>query len=259
MTSLISAQSITKRFGTFTAVDRISFDVKPGSIVGFLGPNGAGKTTTIKMIYTAFPPDEGELTVFGLSTRTHRREIKRRLGVVTQADIVEEFGTCLDNLRLYARYFDIPWRETRDRAMTLLEAFSLQDYANRNIRTLSGGMKRRISIAKGLISDPELLLLDEPTLGLDPQARLMVWDVIRDIKRQGKTILMTTHYMEEAERLCDHILIIDHGKIIAEGSPSALIAKHLLERNGNGGEDHLRPPNLEDVFLHLTGREIRND
>lgn len=259
MTSLISAQSITKRFGTFTAVDRISFDVKPGSIVGFLGPNGAGKTTTIKMIYTAFPPDEGELTVFGMSTRTHRREIKRRLGVVTQADIVEEFGTCLDNLRLYAHYFDIPWCETRDRAMTLLEAFGLQDYANRNIRTLSGGMKRRISIAKGLISDPELLLLDEPTLGLDPQARLMVWDVIRDIKRQGKTILMTTHYMEEAERLCDHILIIDRGNIIAEGSPSALIAKHLLERNGNGGEDHLRPPNLEDVFLHLTGREIRND
>lgn len=259
MTSLISAQSITKRFGTFTAVDRISFDVKPGSIVGFLGPNGAGKTTTIKMIYTAFPPDEGELTVFGLSTRTHRREIKSRLGVVTQADIVEEFGTCLDNLRLYAAYFGIPWRETRARAMTLLEAFQLQDYANRSIRTLSGGMKRRISIAKGLISDPDLLLLDEPTIGLDPQARLMVWDVIRDIKRQGKTILLTTHYMDEAERLCDHILIIDHGKIIAEGSPAALIAQHLLERNGNGGEDHLRPPNLEDVFLHLTGREIRND
>lgn len=259
MSSLISAHGITKRFGSFAAVDHISFNVKPGSIVGFLGPNGAGKTTTIKMIYTAFPPDEGELTVFGLNTRTHRREIKQRLGVVTQADLLEEFGTCLDNLRLYAGYFGIPWRETRRRAMTLLEAFGLQDYANRNIRSLSGGMKRRISIAKGLISNPELLLLDEPTIGLDPQARLMVWDVIRDIQRQGKTILMTTHYMDEAERLCDTILIIDHGKIIAEGSPSGLIAKHLLEQNGNGGEPPARPPNLEDVFIHLTGREIRND
>jgi lipooligosaccharide transport system ATP-binding protein len=261
MHSLISAQGITKRFGSFTAVDHISFNVKPGSIVGFLGPNGAGKTTTIKMIYTAFPPDEGELTVFGLSTRTHQRAIKERLGVVIQSDIIEETGTCLENLRLYAAYFGIPWRKTRAISMKLLETFDLANWADRSIRSLSGGMKRRISIAKGLISNPELLLLDEPTIGLDPQARLAMWDIVRAIRDQGKTILLTTHYMEEAERLCDHIFIMDHGKLIAQGSPSDLIARHLLmdlKENGNGGGRE-RPPNLEDVFLHLTGREIRNE
>lgn len=259
MSFLITAHNITKRFGTFTAVDRISFDVKPGSIVGFLGPNGAGKTTTIKMIYTAFPPDEGELTVFGLNTCTHRREIKERLGVVVQTDILEEFGTCLDNLRLYAGYFGVKWSKTRDLAMQFLETFGLADYANRSIRTLSGGMQRRISIAKGLISNPELVLLDEPTIGLDPQARLFLWELIRKIRDEGKTILLTTHYMEEAEQLCDYIFIIDHGRIIAEGSPADLIKRHILVDVEKVFQEKGRAPNLEDVFLHLTGREMRND
>lgn len=259
MSSLISARNITKRFGNFIAVDSISFDVNRGSIVGFLGPNGAGKTTTIKMIYTAFPPEEGKLNVFGLSTRTHQREIKQRLGVVVQTDIMEEFGTCLDNLRLTANYYGVPWRMTRDRAMQFLKSMGLTDYANRNVRALSGGMKRRLSIAKGLISDPELLLLDEPTIGLDPQARLFLWDMIREIRDAGKTILMTTHYMEEAEKLCDHILIIDHGRIIAQGSPADLIKKHILIDLKDGSTENGRSPNLEDVFLKLTGREMRND
>ncbi len=239
-------------------MNRISFDVHKGSVVGFLGPNGAGKTTTIKMIYTAFPPDEGDLSVFGLDTRAHRREIKRRLGVVVQTDIMEEFGTCLDNLRLYANYYGVSWGQTRDRAMQFLRALGLADCANRNVRTLSGGMKRRLSIAKGMISDPELLLLDEPTIGLDPQARLFLWDMIREIKDTGKTILLTTHYMEEAEKLCDHILIIDHGRIIAQGSPSELIERHILIDMKDSEAGNGRSPNLEDVFLKLTGREMRN-
>lgn len=259
MTPLITAHSITKRFGNFTAVDGISFEVHRGSIVGFLGPNGAGKTTTIKMIYTAFPPDAGELSVFGLSTRTHQREIKQRLGVVVQTDIMEEFGTCLDNLRLYANYYGVHWGKTRDLALQFLGSLGLSDYANRNVRALSGGMKRRLSIAKGLISDPELLLLDEPTIGLDPQARLFLWDMIREIRDAGKTILMTTHYMEEAEKLCDHILIIDHGRIIAQGSPAELIARHILIDLKDTGAEMGRAPNLEDVFLKLTGRGMRNE
>lgn len=259
MTPLIIAHGITKKFGDFTAVDGITFNVHQGSVVGFLGPNGAGKTTTIKMIYTAFPPDGGELSVFGLDTRTHQRAIKERLGVVIQSDIIEESGTCLENLRLYASYFGIPWRKTREISLKLLETFDLADWANRSIRSLSGGMKRRISIAKGLISNPDLLLLDEPTIGLDPQARLAMWDIVRAIRDQGKTILLTTHYMDEAERLCDHIFIMDHGKLIAQGSPADLIARHLLMDLKENGDSHIRPPNLEDVFLHLTGREMRNE
>jgi len=308
MSSLISARNITKRFGNFTAVDGISFDVEKGQVVGFLGPNGAGKTTTIKMIYTAFPPDEGELRVFDMDTRTHQRAIKERLGVVIQSDIVEETGTCLENLRLYATYFGVPWHKTRDTAIKLLKTFDLADWAHRSIRSLSGGMKRRISIAKGLISNPELLLLDEPTIGLDPQARQFMWEVVRQIQDEGRTILLTTHYMDEAERLCDFIFVVDHGNIISQGTPSELIAKHLLpnvieieseianlpqlkklgERQdiqlvmrphrstvfakdgeammrqlyselGTGVEMRLRPANLEDVFLHLTGRDIRNE
>lgn len=252
LTPIISATSLTKTYGRLTAVDHIDFTVQRGSCVGFLGPNGAGKTTTIKMIYGMVMPTAGSLTVFGLPVQHHRREIKKRLGVVSQLDVLEETATAFDNLRLHGRYCGLPSTVIEQRGRELMALLQLGDRADDRVFTYSGGMKRRLSIVKGLLNAPELLLLDEPTIGLDPQARHLLWDRIAQIRAHGTTILLTTHYMEEAERLCDELFIMDHGKIIAEGTTAALIQQHLLPKV----ENH-EPVSLEDVFLHVTGREVR--
>jgi lipooligosaccharide transport system ATP-binding protein len=221
--TLIEAQSLTKRYGDFTAVDAIDFAVERGECFGFLGPNGAGKTTTIKMICCVSPVTEGRLRVLGMDPAHDARKIKARLGVVPQDDNLDTDLTVLENLLAYARYFDIPRREAIDRAHEVLELMALTEKTHEKIDNLSGGMKRRLVVARALISRPELLILDEPTTGLDPQARHLFWQKLRQLKRDGLTMLLTTHYMEEAEQLCDRVLIIDTSKIIARGTPPELI------------------------------------
>ncbi|MDT0165564.1 ABC transporter ATP-binding protein [Actinotalea sp. AC32] len=223
---MIRARGLVKEFGTFTAVDGIDVDVMPGEAFGFLGPNGAGKSSTMRMIGCVSPPTAGELTVLGMDPRTHGAAIRARLGVVPQRDTLDEELTVEENIWVYGRYFGIPRAEVRRRAAELLDFAQLADRAGSVVEPLSGGMKRRLTIARGLVNSPSILLLDEPTTGLDPQARHVLWDRLFRLKREGVTLVLTTHYMDEAEQLCDRLVVMDHGRIVAEGSPRSLIAEH---------------------------------
>lgn len=222
----VLARELTKRYGSLEAVRSISFEVPPRTCFGFLGPNGAGKTTAMRMISCAFPPTSGRLDVVGMDVMTQAREIKARMGVVPQEETLDEEITVLDNLLIHARYFGHRPRDAKPKALELLRFMQLDDKTNHEIRELSGGMKRRLLIARGMLNDPEILILDEPTTGLDPQARHLVWEKLRTLKRSGVTLLLTTHYMEEAAQLCDRLVIMHEGRIIVEGSPRDLVAEH---------------------------------
>jgi len=224
--ALVRARTLTKRFGSFTAVHGIDFDVRPAEAFGFLGPNGAGKTSTMRMIACASPVTEGELSVIGMNPATQAREIKARLGVVPQTDNLDTELTVRENLEMYARYFDIPGSVARSRADELLEFVQLNERANDQVEPLSGGMKRRLTIARALINEPELVIFDEPTTGLDPQARHLLWDRLYRLKQRGATLIITTHYMDEAEQLCDRLVVMDKARIVAEGSPLELIERY---------------------------------
>ncbi len=303
----VIARQLQKSYGGRLAVDRIDFEVPTGICFGFLGPNGAGKTTTMKMIYGLATVGEGELRVLGMDVTRKRRQIKARLGVVPQETNLDNDLTVRENLIFQATYFGTDSRSARPRADELLEFTLLSDRAEERIQSLSGGMKRRLLIARALVNDPELIVLDEPTTGLDPQARLAVWRALERLRARGVTLLITTHYMEEAARLCDRLLIMDHGRIVTEGNPPALVREHVgrevLELKLEPGcdaealiasldgrldgydlsEDSLtlyaddaesvlraldndrfptdsalvRHATLEDVFLRLTGRSLR--
>jgi lipooligosaccharide transport system ATP-binding protein len=220
---LVRARGLVKRFGDFTAVDGIDVDVHRGEAFGFLGPNGAGKSSTMRMVGCVSPPSGGELRLLGLDPETHGAEIRARLGVVPQEDNLDLELTVRENLYVYGRYFGLPKALVRERTEELLEFVQLAERAADKVEPLSGGMKRRLTIARSLINDPELLLLDEPTTGLDPQARHVVWDRLYRLKQRGVTLVLTTHYMDEAEQLCDRLVVMDGGKIAAEGSPRGLI------------------------------------
>ena len=223
---LIRARELTKRFGDFTAVDGVNFDVAPGEAFGFLGPNGAGKTSTMRMIAAVSPRTGGELTVLGHDPDAYGPRIRARLGVVPQMDTLDTELTVLENLLIYGRYFDLSYTEAARRAAELLDFVQLNDRARDLVEPLSGGMKRRLTIARSLINEPDLLLLDEPTTGLDPQARHLVWDRLYRLKQRGTTLVLTTHYMDEAEQLCDRLVVMDKAKIVAEGSPRELIDRY---------------------------------
>ncbi len=299
---ILQVESLRKTYGSLNAVDGISFAVQPGECFGLLGPNGAGKTTTIRMLYGYTPRDSGRLELFGLDIDQHLREIKRRIGICQQEDSLDPDLSVRENLIGYARYFSIPRREAQQSADQLLEFFALQGRAKDKIMTLSGGLKRRLMLARALVNQPEFLILDEPTTGLDPQSRQLLWQKLAELKGRGLTILLTTHYMEEAERLCDRLVIVDHGRILVEGQPRALVREHVghtvleiadpdaavreflsgescrvedldrrllvylddgdelflkLTREVRAEGCTLRPASLEDLFLKLTGRELR--
>ncbi len=226
MSALITARELRKEFGDFVAVDGIDFDVAPGESFGFLGPNGAGKTSTMRMIGCVSPITSGTMSVFGLDPATDGPAIRARMGVVPQADQLDSELTVVENLVIYGRYFDIPRAECKRRAAELLDFVQLTDRADQRVDPLSGGMKRRLTIARSLMSEPDLLLLDEPTTGLDPQARHILWDRLYRLKQRGVTLVLTTHYMDEAEQLCDRLVVMDDGRIVAEGSPRGLIEQH---------------------------------
>ncbi|MBI2820597.1 MAG: ABC transporter ATP-binding protein [Acidobacteria bacterium] len=220
---IVCAEHLTKKFGPTEVVKAINFSVRRGECFGMLGPNGAGKTTTIRMIYCACPQTSGTLSVFGLDVQRHPRKIKERLGVVPQDNNLDEDLTVIENLTMYARYFGIPGPEARHRAGSLLDFVQLASRSGDRIAALSGGMKRRLILARGLINSPELLILDEPTTGLDPQARRLVWQKLRQLKEGGTTIILSTHYMEDAEQVCDRVAIMDLGRIILTGNPLQLV------------------------------------
>ena len=224
--SLIHARGLTKRFGDLTAVDGIDFDVAPGESFGFLGPNGAGKTSAMRMIGCVSPMSAGTLTVLGMDPIADGPRIRARLGVVPQQDTLDTELTVRENLTLYGRYFGLSRAECSKRADELLDFAQLTERAGDRVEPLSGGMKRRLTIARSLINEPELLLLDEPTTGLDPQARHLLWDRLYRLKQRGVTLVLTTHYMDEAEQLCDRLVVMDKAKIVAEGSPRELISKY---------------------------------
>lgn len=238
---MIHARSLVKRFGDFEAVKGIDIDVSPGESFGFLGPNGAGKSSTMRMIAAVSPVSEGVLRIFGLDPAHDGSAIRNRLGVVPQADNLDGELTPLDNLIIYGRYFDIPRSECIARAHELLDFVQLSDRSAGRVDSLSGGMKRRLTIARGLMNRPEMLLLDEPTTGLDPQARHVLWDRLYRLKQQGVTLVLTTHYMDEAEQLCDRLVVMDAGRIAAEGSPRELIARYstreVLELRFGAGQN----------------------
>jgi lipooligosaccharide transport system ATP-binding protein len=223
---LLHATGLTKAFGSFTAVDGIDFAVERGESFGFLGPNGAGKSSTMKMVGCVSPVTGGVLRVFGQDPATHGPQIRARLGVVPQKDTLDEELSVEENLWIYGRYFGLSKGEVRARTTELLDFAQLTDRAKSTVEPLSGGMKRRLTIARSLISRPEILLLDEPTTGLDPQARHVLWDRLFRLKRSGVTLVLTTHYMDEAEQLCDRLVVMDHGKIVAQGSPRSLITEY---------------------------------
>jgi lipooligosaccharide transport system ATP-binding protein len=292
--STLEARGLKKSYSGFEAVKGVDFKVFGGECFGFLGPNGAGKTTTMKMIYGAVIPTGGELAVAGLDIYHHEREIKRRIGVVPQENNLDDELKVEENLLIYGRYYDLPSKLVLRRAEELLDFMQLSEKAEATVEQLSGGMKRRLLIARALLNDPEIVVLDEPTTGLDPQARHLVWDRLRELTNEGKTLILTTHYMEEAARLCDRLVIMEGGLIIAEGTPGALVEEHrsleelvpileaasdavertgeesilaytddadaLLERvRGSGTEIEntvYRQAGLEDVFLRLTGRRL---
>ena len=263
---LIQARGLTKKFGKFTAVDGIDFDVYGGEAFGFLGPNGAGKTSTMKMIGCASPVSGGELTVAGLSPKTHAPQIKARIGVVPQLDNLDAELTVRQNLEIYARFFDISKAEARKRTDELLDFVQLSDKSESEVESLSGGMRRRLTIARALINEPDLILLDEPTTGLDPQARHLLWERLYRLKQKGVTLVITTHYMDEAEQLCDRLVVMDKAKIVTQGTPRELIdnsiSKEVLELrisdeqearlNGLLEEASERIERLPDRFLLYT-------
>ncbi len=302
MSEVIRARGVSKRYGSMVAVNGIDFVIRQGECFGFLGPNGAGKTSTVKMIHCFSPLSDGDLRVFGMSVQRDQRAIKTRIGVCQQEDSLDPDFSVLKNLLIFARYFGIPYRIAYRRAHDLLDFMGLWDRRDSRIRELSGGLKRRLVIARALINDPDLLILDEPTTGLDPQSRHLVWDRIRTLRRQGKTILLTTHYMDEAQILCDRLVIMDHGRILVSGRPGDLVRSRVgrevveiwghtpdlveharrrgwsFEIDGDrlfvhaerGGEVlaeiagrfptercMVRAAGLEDLFLKLTGRELR--
>jgi lipooligosaccharide transport system ATP-binding protein len=226
MAPLIHASGLTKRFGDFTAVDGIDFSVDQGESFGFLGPNGAGKTSTMRMIGAVSPITAGTLSVLGLDPEQQGPQLRSRLGVVPQEDNLDQELTVYDNLMMYGRYFDLPRAVIRERIDELLEFVQLTEKRRSKVDSLSGGMKRRLTIARGLINEPDLLILDEPTTGLDPQARHVLWDRLYRLKQQGVTLIITTHYMDEAEQLCDRLVVMDKAKIVAEGSPRSLIEQY---------------------------------
>ena len=250
--AVIHARGLRKCFGEFTAVDGVDFDVAPGEAFGFLGPNGAGKTSTMRMIGCVSPVTAGTLTVFGLDPAHDGARIRSRLGVVPQADTLDNELSVLENLLGYGRYFGLPWSESRRRATELLDFVQLTDRAKDQVEPLSGGMKRRLVIARALINEPALLLLDEPTTGLDPQARHLLWDRLYRLKQRGVTLCLTTHYMDEAEQLCDRLVVMDKAKIVAGGSPRQLIEQYVtrevLELRFNRGEGET------DDGAHLDGQ-----
>jgi lipooligosaccharide transport system ATP-binding protein len=222
---LIHARGLRKEFGELTAVDGIDFDVARGEAFGFLGPNGAGKSSTMRMIGCVSPPSAGTLRILGMDPVTQGPEIRGRLGVVPQADTLDNELTVRENLIIYGRYFGLSRAEVRERADRLLEFVQLEERAGSKVEPLSGGMKRRLTIARSLVNEPDVLLLDEPTTGLDPQARHVVWDRLFRLKQQGVTLVLTTHYMDEAEQLCDRLVVMDRGRIAEEGSPLELIQR----------------------------------
>ncbi|MGW3888180.1 ABC transporter ATP-binding protein [Micromonospora chokoriensis] len=223
---LIQARGLVKRFGDFTAVDGIDVEVRSGEAFGFLGPNGAGKSSTMRMVGCISPPSAGELRILDLDPVADGPAIRARLGVCPQLDNLDPELTVRENLTVYARYFGISRRAARERATELLDFVQLTERADSKVEPLSGGMKRRLTIARALVNDPEIVLLDEPTTGLDPQARHLVWERLFRLKQQGVTLVLTTHYMDEAEQLCDRLVVMDGGRIVAEGSPRALIEQH---------------------------------
>ena len=248
---LIVGLNLVKRFGEFTAVNGIDVEVRPGEVFGFLGPNGAGKSSTMRMIGCVSPVTSGELRVFGLDPTTDGPRIRARIGVVPQLDTLDTELTVEQNLWLYGRFFDLPRGECKRRAAELLEFAQLADRADSVVESLSGGMKRRLSIARSLINEPQLLLLDEPTTGLDPQARHVLWDRLYRLKQQGVTLVLTTHYMDEAEQLCDRLVVMDQGRIVAEGSPRSLIEQYstreVLELRFTAGTNEDLAPSVEGL------------
>ena len=253
---LVEARGLTKKFEDFTAVDGIDFDIREGEAFGFLGPNGAGKTSTMKMITTVSPITEGSLSVFGINPKTDGRAIRQRIGVVPQEDNLDLELTVAENLYIFGRYHDMSKAEINPRIEELLEFAQLTDRKDAPVEPLSGGMKRRLTIARALISDPDLVILDEPTTGLDPQARHLLWDRLYRLKREGATLIITTHYMDEAEQLCDRLVVMDQGKIVAEGSP-----RQLIEEYAPREVFELRFPDgsKDDAVLKLDGIAARSE
>ena len=248
MPPVIKVTGLRKNYGELCAVNGIDFEISRGECFGLLGPNGAGKTTTVKMLTCALPLSGGDITVDGISVTKDPRGIKYILGVCPQEVNLDPDFSVLKNLIVYSRYFDIPYAEAKKRAEELINRFHLHDKLERPIEDLSGGLKKRLLMARALINRPKVLILDEPTTGLDPQSRRQIWEEVREMKNNGLTTLLTTHYIEEAELLCDRLIIIDAGKIVEQGTPKQLIEKHL---EGKG--------NLEDVFLKLTGKHLRDE
>jgi lipooligosaccharide transport system ATP-binding protein len=251
MNVIVRARNLVKRYGDFTAVDGISFDICAGECFGLLGPNGAGKTTTTRMITCVSPVTAGELTVDGLDVRHEPRRIKSFVGVVPQEDNLDPDLSVRQNLAVYARYFDMPRALAEERIDESLELFQLMDKQHRTIWELSTGLKRRLAIARGLINQPKILVLDEPTTGLDPQARHLVWQKLRYLRGQGVTMLLCTHYMEEATHLCDRLVIMHQGHILVEGTPDALVEEHA---GAEVVELHLRGPERESVLAQVAAR-----
>jgi lipooligosaccharide transport system ATP-binding protein len=242
--NIVTVKGLTKYYGSLKAVDNIDFEILRGECFGFLGPNGAGKTTVMRIIYCFMPPTSGDIKVFDVDVTKAPSQIKARIGVVPQDDNLDPDLTVLENLIVYARYFDILKKDSAKLAWELLEFVELKEKAHVKIDSLSGGMKRRLILARALINNPELLILDEPTTGLDPHSRHSVWEKLNHLKSKNTTLILTTHYMEEAEKLCDRVAIMDSGKIVVIDSPSNLMRIH-------GG-------NLEDVYLKLTGRSLKD-
>ena len=301
--SVLQARALRKRYGELEVVSGLDLDVEPGECFGLLGPNGAGKTTTLRLCLGLTHPDGGEIQLLGEPVPARAREARTRVGVVPQFDNLDPDFTVAENLRVFGRYFSLPRPYIEGKLAALLEFAGLAGREDARITALSGGMKRRLTLARALINDPQLLILDEPTTGLDPQARHLIWERLRRLTQEGKTLVLTTHFMEEAERLCHRLAIMDHGRLIAMGSPRELIAKHIephvVEVHGNGVERWMesargavariervgdtvfayatdvrpvlgmleghgelaylhRPASLEDVFLKLTGRDLRD-
>ena len=249
---LVHARGLVKRFGELVAVDGVDFDVERGEAFGFLGPNGAGKTSTMRMIGCVSPPSGGTLSILGFDPVTNGADIRARLGVVPQQDTLDMELTVRENIIIYGRYFGLPRGDLGRRADELIDFVQLNERANDKVEPLSGGMKRRLTIARSLVNDPEVLLLDEPTTGLDPQARHTVWDRLFRLKQRGVTLILTTHYMDEAEQLCDRLVVMDKGKIAAEGSPLELIRRYSTREVV---ELRFRRENRpEEVAAELTSR-----
>ena len=240
--NIVTAKGLIKDYNGLRAVDGVDFEIMRGECFGFLGPNGAGKTTVMRVLYCFITPSGGDIRVFDLDVTKDPSAIKARIGVMPQDDSLDPDLTVLENLIVYARYFDIPRKQSSVIASDLLFYVDLQGKAHVNIRNLSGGMKRSLLLARALVNNPELLILDEPTTGLDPHSRQVVWKKLTELKEKGTTLLLTTHYMEEAEKLCDRVAIMDEGKIVTIDTP-----KRLMEIHGG---------NLEEVFLKLTGRHL---